>query len=112
MKIGPRAETEPAQKIIVGLALAGFIALLVVPAFDHRYGWTAVPPVLSFVGAALVALGFLVVFVVLKENTYGASTIQVVEGQTVVSTGPYALVRHPMYAGALLLLVGIPPALG
>ena len=112
MKAGPAAETQPAQKIIVLVAMAGFIALLVVPAFDHRFGWTPVPAYISFIGAALVAFGFFLVFVVLKENAYGASTIQVVDGQTVISTGPYALVRHPMYAGALFLVAGIPPALG
>ncbi|MES2103013.1 MAG: isoprenylcysteine carboxylmethyltransferase family protein [Pseudomonadota bacterium] len=54
----------------------------------------------------------MLVFIVLKVNTYGASTIQVMEGQKLISTGPYALVRHPMYAGALSLLAGVPPALG
>jgi protein-S-isoprenylcysteine O-methyltransferase Ste14 len=63
-------------------------------------------------GDVLIALGFLFTFFVLRENTYGASTIQIAEGQTVISTGPYALVRHPMYAGALVMLIGIPLALG
>jgi protein-S-isoprenylcysteine O-methyltransferase Ste14 len=112
MKAGPAAETQPAQKLIVLVAMAGFVALLVVPALDHRFGWTPVPASISVIGAGLVAFGFFLVFVVLKENTYGASTIQVVEGQTVISTGPYALVRHPMYAAALLLVAGMPPALG
>ena len=112
MKAGPAAETQPAQKLIVLVAMAGFIALLVVPALDHRFGWTPVPAPISVIGAGLVAFGFFLVFLVLKENTYGASTIQVVEGQTVISTGPYALVRHPMYAAALLLVAGMPPALG
>jgi protein-S-isoprenylcysteine O-methyltransferase Ste14 len=112
MKVGPRAETQPTQKVIVFLAMTGFIALLVIPALDHRFGWTPVPAYVSFAGDALIAFGFLIVFAVLKANTYGASTIQVVEGQEVVSTGPYALVRHPMYAGALLLLGGMPLALG
>jgi protein-S-isoprenylcysteine O-methyltransferase Ste14 len=112
MKVGPRAEQEPTQKIAVLLALVGFIALLVVPALDYRFGWSRVPPSVSLAGDALVALGFLFIFFVLKENPYGASTIQVVEGQRVVSTGPYARLRHPMYAGALLLIAGTPLALG
>lgn len=63
-------------------------------------------------GDALIALGFLCIFFVLKANPYGASTIQITEDQKVISTGPYALVRHPTYAGALLLIVGMPLALG
>ena len=112
MHVGPTAETEPSQKIIMVLALVGFVALLVVSAFDHRLGWSSVSPSVSLAGDALIALGFLFTFFVFKVNSYGASTIQVVEDQKVISTGPYALVRHPMYAGALVMLVGVPPALG
>jgi protein-S-isoprenylcysteine O-methyltransferase Ste14 len=112
MKVGPGAETEPTQRLIMFFAMTGFIVLLVVPALDHRFGWTPVPASVSFLGEGLVALGFLVVFAVLRENTYGASTIQVVQAQKVISTGPYALVRHPMYAGALVLVAGMPLALG
>jgi protein-S-isoprenylcysteine O-methyltransferase Ste14 len=112
MHVGPKAEKEKTQKIAVSFAMVGFIALLVFPALDHRFGWSAVPPYVSLAGDALIALGFLVVFLVLKENPYSASTIQVAEGQKVISTGPYALVRHPMYSGALLLIAGMPLALG
>ena len=93
-------------------ALLGFIALLVVPALDRRFMGLSVPPWVSVIGDLLVALGFLLVYFVIRENSYAASTIQVAEGQTVVSTGPYAVVRHPMYASALLYLEGTPLALG
>jgi protein-S-isoprenylcysteine O-methyltransferase Ste14 len=112
MRAGPTAEKEPTQKIIMVFALLGFIALLVVPAFDRRFMWSSVPPWVSLIGDLLVALGFLLVYVVIRENSYAASTIQVAEGQTVISTGPYAVVRHPMYAGVLPLLIGTPLALG
>src|SRR5262245_24452515 len=112
MHVGPRAEKEPAQKIIMAFAMVGFIAMLVFPALDHRFGWSPVPASVSLLGDALIALGFLFTFFVFRENSYGASTIQIAEGQTVVSTGPYALVRHPMYVGALVMLVGVPLALG
>lgn len=112
MKVGPRAEKEPAQKIIMVLATLGFIAMLVFPVLDHRFGWSPVPASVSVLGDILIALGFLFIFFVLRENSYGASTIQIAEGQTVISTGPYALVRHPMYAGALVMLIGTPLALG
>jgi protein-S-isoprenylcysteine O-methyltransferase Ste14 len=112
MKVGPTAEKEPSQKIIILFALLGFITLLVFPALDHRFGWSLVPPYGSVAGDALVALGFILTFVVIRQNNYAASTIQVVEGQKVVSTGLYAYVRHPMYAGVLPMIVGMPLALG
>jgi len=112
MNAGPMAEQEKSQKIIMLFALLGFIALLVFPALDHRLGWSPVSPYLSVIGDALVALGFLLVYFVIRENSYAAATIQIAEDQKVISTGPYALVRHPMYAGALPLLIGIPLALG
>jgi protein-S-isoprenylcysteine O-methyltransferase Ste14 len=112
MKVGPRAESEPAQKIIMLFAMLGFIAMLVVPALDHRFGWSSVPASVSVLADVLIALAFLFIFFVFRENSYGASTIQIAEGQTVISTGPYALVRHPMYAGAFVMLVAVPLALG
>ena len=112
MNVGPTAEKEPTQKIIMVFALLGFIALLVVPAFDRRFMWSPVSPYVSVIGDLLVALGFWLVYFVIRENSYAASTIQVAEGQTVISTGPYAVVRHPMYAGVLPLLIGTPLALG
>jgi protein-S-isoprenylcysteine O-methyltransferase Ste14 len=112
MRVGPTAEKQPTQKIIMVFALVGFIALLVVSAFDRRFMWSPVSPFVSVIGDFLVALGFLLVYFVVRENSYAASTIQVAEGQTVVSSGPYAVVRHPMYAGTLPLVVGTPLALG
>jgi protein-S-isoprenylcysteine O-methyltransferase Ste14 len=112
MHVGPRAEKEPAQKIIVLLAMLGFIAMLVVSALDHRFGWSSVPASVSVLADGLIALAFLFVFFVFRENSFSASTIQIAEGQTVISTGPYALVRHPMYAGALVMLLALPVALG
>jgi protein-S-isoprenylcysteine O-methyltransferase Ste14 len=109
---GPRAEQETAQKIIMSVAMLGFASLLVVPAIDHRFGWSNVPASLSLIADALVALALLLCAFVLRANPYSASTIQIAEGQTVVSTGPYAIVRHPMYAAVIPLLVGMPVALG
>jgi len=109
---GPIAEKEPTQKIIMFFTSIGFIGLLVVPALDFRFGWSAVPPWLVGVGNALVAIGFYFIFLVYKENTFTSATIEVAEGQKVVTTGPYAAVRHPMYASALIYLFGTPIALG
>jgi protein-S-isoprenylcysteine O-methyltransferase Ste14 len=109
---GPTAEKESTQRLIMLFASLGFVALLVVPALDHRFGWSQAPTIVELAGDALVAGGFFVIFLVFKENSYASSTIGVAEGQTLVSTGPYAIVRHPMYAGALLYLAGTPLALG
>src|SRR5262249_30320032 len=97
---------------IMIFAMLGFVAIIVVSVLDHRLGWSRMPARVSLVGDALVVLGFLAVFFVVKENSYAASTIQIAEGQTVVATGPYAMVRHPMYSGAFILLIGMPLALG
>jgi protein-S-isoprenylcysteine O-methyltransferase Ste14 len=109
---GVRAEKEKSQKIIQSLATIAFVAVICFPAFDHRFGWSAVLPSVVVAGDVLVALGLLVIFFVFRENTYTAGVIAVEMGQKVISTGPYALVRHPMYAGALVMLLGVPLALG
>jgi protein-S-isoprenylcysteine O-methyltransferase Ste14 len=111
-QVGPTAEQTTGQKIFIFVAILGDIAVLVFSAFDHRFGWSQVPAVVSLAGDVLVALSFLIWFFVFKENSFGGSTVQTFEGQKVVSTGPYALVRHPMYFGVLVLIIGVPPALG
>jgi|SRR5262245_46718213 len=112
LKIGPAAEKEPAQKGIVAFALLSFAGLGILSAFDRRFGWSDVPTSVVILGGILIALSYIVFYLVLRENTYAASTIQVEENQRVISTGPYALVRHPMYTGALISMIGIPLALG
>jgi len=112
MKAGPAAEKERAQKIIVAIAMLSFAGLGILSALDHRFGWSDVPASVVILGNVLVALSYLVFYFVFRENTYGAATIQVEKNQKVISTGPYALVRHPMYAGALILMLGFPIALG
>ena len=112
MKAGPWHEQESSQKIIVSLVFVGFFSLIVVSALDVRFGWSRLPAYISLIGEALIVSSFLFIFWVVRVNSFAASTIQVTEDQKVVSTGPYAHIRHPMYSGALLLLVGIPLALG
>src|SRR6516164_221859 len=109
---GPTAEREKMQRVIMFFASVGFIAILIVPALDHRFGWSAVPSYTVIVGDFLVGIGFYAIFLVYKENTFTSATIEVAEDQKVISTGPYAFVRHPMYAGGLLYLLGTPLALG
>ena len=112
MRGGPTAEKRPVERLIMVFTSLGFIALLVVPALDRRFGWSGVPGWAVIVGDVLVVVGFYFIFLVYRENTFTSATIEVAPGQTVISTGPYAIVRHPMYASALLYLVGTPLALG
>lgn len=109
---GAAAETEPVQKTLQALAALAFAAELLVPAFDRRYGGSSVPPAVSLAADVAVIVGFALVFAVFGENSFTAATICISEGQRVVTPGPYAVVRHPMYAGALGLLLGTPVALG
>ena len=110
---GPGAEKEKKQKTIQTFMSLVFIGMLLFPGFDHRLKWSPEVPVYAVIGAnVLVALGLLIIFFTFRENTYTSATIEVDKGQTVTSTGPYAIVRHPMYAGALVLLLALPPALG
>jgi protein-S-isoprenylcysteine O-methyltransferase Ste14 len=112
LKAGPGSEKEKSQQIIQAMAIVAFVTIFVFSALDHRFGWSPVPPFVSILGDVLVALGLYFVFLVFKENTFTSGIIEVGDDQKVVATGPYALVRHPMYIGALVMLVGVPLALG
>jgi protein-S-isoprenylcysteine O-methyltransferase Ste14 len=112
LKGGPTAERRPQQRLIMLGASLGFISLLVLPALDFRFHWSAVAPGSVVLGDALFVLGFGFIGRVYRENTFTSATIEVTEGQQVISTGPYAVVRHPMYASSLLYLWGTPLALG
>ena len=112
LKAGPWHERERSQKIVVSLILVAFSAFIVVPVLDHRYRVSPVPTWVSIVGDSIVVFSFLAIFWVIKTNSWAASNVRVEADQRVIDTGPYAYVRHPMYAGALWLFVGIPLALG
>jgi protein-S-isoprenylcysteine O-methyltransferase Ste14 len=112
MRGGPFAEKEWPQKIIVSIASLGFIGLIVVPAIDHRFGWSQMSASVALAGNFLTLLGWFGIFLVFRENSFTSSTIELAADQRVISTGPYGWVRHPMYAAALVMLLGIPIALG
>ena len=111
MHAGPAAETRPAQRIAVSATILSVAAVLVISALDHRFGWSHVPTAVVLAGDVLVAVGLGIAMVVVIQNSYAASTVRVEAEQTVVSTGLYGLVRHPMYVGALIMMIGIPLAL-
>ena len=112
VKAGPTAETQKSQRIIQSLASLFFVGLFIVTGLDFRFQWSEVPPVVSLISDGFVMLGFLIVFLVFRENSYTSAIIEVSQEQKVISSGPYSVVRHPMYAGAILLLMFTPPALG
>ena len=109
---GPFAEKEMGQRIMQFVASIAFVAMFVLSALDHRFRWSAVAPDVALAGDVLVAAGLLIVFLVFKENSFTSATIAVDAEQKVISTGPYALLRHPMYVGGIVMLVGTPMALG
>jgi protein-S-isoprenylcysteine O-methyltransferase Ste14 len=112
VKAGPGAEKESRQQFIQILASLAFAGLLVLPSLDYRFSWSEVPFVGMVAGDLLVALGFYTIFNVFKENTFASATVEMAPQQKVISTGLYAIVRHPMYSGALVMLFGTPLALG
>jgi protein-S-isoprenylcysteine O-methyltransferase Ste14 len=111
LNAGAAAENERSQKIIQAFAQFIFIGILIIPGLDHRFSWSDVPLYLVIAGDIFVALGFFIVFLVFKENSFTSAIIEIAEDQKVISTGPYRIVRHPMYSGALLLLLFTPFAL-
>jgi protein-S-isoprenylcysteine O-methyltransferase Ste14 len=112
VKAGSAAETQKSQKIIQFIAQIAFVVAIVVSALDHRFGWSVVPPYKVAAGDILVALGLYFVFLVFRENSYTSAIIELGREQKVIASGPYAIVRHPMYAGAFVMLLGVPLALG
>jgi protein-S-isoprenylcysteine O-methyltransferase Ste14 len=112
MRGGPTAETRMVQRVVMGGLWLSLATMLVVSVLDYRFGWSAVPTAISLVGDVLVAVGLAVPVLAVIQNSYAAVTVQVGEGQQVVSTGLYGLVRHPMYTGNVIMMVGIPIALG
>jgi protein-S-isoprenylcysteine O-methyltransferase Ste14 len=112
LTVGPAAETQRAQQILQGFASLFFLGLYIVPGLDRRFGWSHVAPLLSLLSDAMVVLSMFIVFLVFRANTYTSAIIEVAGGQKVVTTGPYSIVRHPMYSGAMLLLLFAPLAFG
>jgi len=105
-------EKEKKQKIIVKIFRLPFIIGFLIPAFDYRFNWSEVSPVIVVLANVMVFLGYYIVFLVFKENTYTSRIVEVEKGQKVITTGPYAIVRHPMYAGSILMFLFTPLALG
>jgi protein-S-isoprenylcysteine O-methyltransferase Ste14 len=112
MQAGPAAETRPLQKAIITFAFLSMGAMIVVSALDYRFGWSSVPAAVSVVGDVLVGAGLLIAMITTIQNGYAAANVKVESEQTVVSTGVYSVVRHPMYFGNVVMMIGVPLSLG
>ncbi|MBI4733264.1 MAG: isoprenylcysteine carboxylmethyltransferase family protein [Rubrobacteridae bacterium] len=105
-------EKQPKQKLIMGLSYFYFTFLFLLPGFDRRYGWSHVPVILVVIADLMVLLGYYMFFIVLKENPFASRIVEITPGQKVITTGLYAIVRHPMYLAGLLIFLFSPLALG
>jgi len=89
-----------------------FLALLLLPPLDYRFNWSQLPFFVTWIGFAGLIVSFLILFFVMRENSFASKGVMIHEDQVVIETGPYGLVRHPMYMGALIMCVSIPLTLG
>lgn len=105
-------EKDPRQRWIIAFSCLWFLAAFLTPGFDRRFGWSDVPGAAVIAADLVILAGYGIVFRVFRENPFASRIIEVAPEQTVVSTGPYAVVRHPMYSGGLLIYLFTPLALG
>lgn len=105
-------EKEKPQQLFIKLGSVVFLLAYIIPGLDYRFGWSSVPVAVVLIADVIVLIGYLLIFMVFNENHYASRVIEVVKGQKVISTGPYAFVRHPMYLGALVMYLATPAALG
>ena len=105
-------EQRPEQRRIIAVSALFLILIFLLPGFDKRFGWSNVPVWLVIVADVFVLAAFLLNFLVIRVNSYASRVVEVEQGQQVIATGPYALVRHPMYLSMILMMVSTPLALG
>jgi protein-S-isoprenylcysteine O-methyltransferase Ste14 len=105
-------EKERPQKAIIALSYPLFLAAYLLPGFDRRFGWSSVPVALVVAADLVVLAGYGLFVLVIRENSFASRVVEVEAQQRVVSTGPYAVVRHPMYVANILIYLASPLALG
>jgi protein-S-isoprenylcysteine O-methyltransferase Ste14 len=111
-KAGPTKEESPIQRLVMMLLLVGIVAVFIVSGLDFRFGWSHMPVLIVLLGDVMVAAGLLANIPVFKANSYSGATVEIFDDQKVISTGPYGIVRHPMYSVCLVMALGVPLALG
>jgi protein-S-isoprenylcysteine O-methyltransferase Ste14 len=105
-------EKEKTQKLIIKLSIIPFIISFLIPGFDYRFNWSAVPLWLVIMATVIMLIGYGMFFVVIRQNSYASRVIEIQEKQKVIDTGLYSVVRHPMYLSNLLIYLSIPLVLG
>jgi protein-S-isoprenylcysteine O-methyltransferase Ste14 len=108
-----RRERRQVQKWFQALGMVSWLGSLALSGVDHRFGWSGrLPGWVSVMGEIVLIAGYALIFAVLRANRFAAATIGVEAEQKVITMGPYTVVRHPMYSGITLMVLGVPPALG
>ncbi|NTW12016.1 MAG: isoprenylcysteine carboxylmethyltransferase family protein [Anaerolineales bacterium] len=105
-------EMRPEQRRIIMASAVYLLIIFILPGFDVRYGWSNVPAWLCLAADGVVLASYILYLLVLKTNTFASRVIEVEQGQQVITSGPYALVRHPMYLAMILMMTATPLALG
>lgn len=105
-------EVRPEQRRIIALSVVYFLITFILPGFDVRYGWSKIPVWIILAADGGVVASYVLYMLVLRANTFASRVVEVEQGQQVITSGPYALVRHPMYLSMILMLIFTPLALG
>ena len=105
-------EREAPQKKVITASSLALLAVFLIPGFDRRYAWSTVPLTLVMLADILILLGYLLFVLTIRENRYASRVVEIQDNQVVISTGPYALVRHPMYLAVIVIFTLSPLALG
>jgi len=107
-----KLSTEKGDNFTLALIGILFLVLLFLPAFDYRFSWSQIPFFLSCIGLACLIISYLILFFVMRENSFASKGLRIHEDQKVITTGPYTLVRHPLYMGGIIMSISIPLTLG
>lgn len=105
-------EKQKEQSLIVKLSGLMFLAGFVIAGLGHRFGWYTLPETVSLIASAVFLLSYVLYAEVLRENTYLSRTVEVQEGQKVIDTGLYGIIRHPMYTATVIMFMSVPLILG
>jgi protein-S-isoprenylcysteine O-methyltransferase Ste14 len=111
VNIGPKAEKKIFQKILLSFFIVLLMGLVLLSALDHRFHLSKIPDAFIIISNFIILIGFYILYRVFKENSFASATIDLAKEQKVIATGPYSIVRHPMYSGAFLLFMFTPIAL-
>ncbi len=105
-------EKEKTQKKVVLLTSIVFLSAFIIAGLDFRFQWSAVPLLLEILSGLIILIGYILFFMVMRQNSYASRVVEIQVKQKVIDTGLYGIVRHPMYFAAILMFMFMPLALG